>query len=207
MDDLLKHVPEESHRTFLAIVAMTDAFCESRLDAEYGQLCREMAAALCQDGSRVRRGKPAGWAAGIIHAVGWVNFLDDPETTPHASSEELAMALGVSRGTMTAKSRIIREAMDLVRFDPDWCTSAMLGDNPLAWMLEVNGLMIDMRRAPRDLQESAYEKGLIPFVPAPRVERQPDKPAEGIDSTQRPSRPSGKPTYDGPTLFDGLDER
>jgi len=35
-------------------------------------------------------------------------------------------------------------------------------------MLRVNGLMIDIRQAPAELQRLAYEKALIPFVPAER---------------------------------------
>ena len=35
-------------------------------------------------------------------------------------------------------------------------------------MLQVNGLMIDIRQAPAELQRLAYEKGLIPFIPAER---------------------------------------
>jgi hypothetical protein len=31
-------------------------------------------------------------------------------------------------------------------------------------MLEVNGLIIDIRQAPLELQQVAYEKGLIPFI-------------------------------------------
>ena len=41
-------------------------------------------------------------------------------------------------------------------------------DNPMVWMLEINGLMIDIRHAPLELQRLAYEKGLIPFIPAER---------------------------------------
>jgi hypothetical protein len=45
---------------------------------------------------------------------------------------------------------------------------ANLADNFLVWMLQVNGLMIDIRQAPAELQRLAYEKGLIPFIPAER---------------------------------------
>ena len=34
----------------------------------------------------------------------------------------------------------------------------------------VNGLLIDIRRAPIELQRLAHEKGLIPFIPAERQE-------------------------------------
>ncbi len=35
-------------------------------------------------------------------------------------------------------------------------------------MLQVNGPMIDICRAPAELQRLAYEKGLIPFIAAER---------------------------------------
>jgi hypothetical protein len=35
-------------------------------------------------------------------------------------------------------------------------------------MLEVNGVVIDIRKASPELQRFAYEKGLIPFIPAER---------------------------------------
>jgi hypothetical protein len=51
---------------------------------------------------------------------------------------------------------------------PEWTLPSRLAENPLVWMLEVNGLMIDIRQASAELQRLAYEKGLIPFVPTER---------------------------------------
>ena len=52
-------------------------------------------------------------------------------------------------------------------------------DNPLVWMLEVNGFVIDIRHAPREAQVVAYQKGLIPWIPADRPKPPPwqGKPA------------------------------
>ncbi len=36
-------------------------------------------------------------------------------------------------------------------------------------MLEVNGFIMDVRHAPREVQEMAFEKGLIPYIPADRA--------------------------------------
>ena len=33
-------------------------------------------------------------------------------------------------------------------------------------MVSVNGLIVDVRRMPRAIQEEAYRKGLIPYIPA-----------------------------------------
>ena len=38
----------------------------------------------------------------------------------------------------------------------------------MVWMLQVNGLMLDVRQMPREVQEIAFEKGLIPYIPADR---------------------------------------
>ena len=52
--------------------------------------------------------------------------------------------------------------------DPEWCLPSRLEDNPLVWMLTVNGLIMDIRDAPREAQEVAFRKGLIPYIPADR---------------------------------------
>ena len=38
--------------------------------------------------------------------------------------------------------------------------------NPLVWMAEVNGFLVDLRDMPREVQVIAYDKGMIPYVPA-----------------------------------------
>jgi hypothetical protein len=35
----------------------------------------------------------------------------------------------------------------------------------MAWMITVNGLIVDARHLPREIQEVTYRKGLIPYVP------------------------------------------
>jgi hypothetical protein len=56
--------------------------------------------------------------------------------------------------------------LKIVQFDPDWCLPSNLDDNPLVWMLQVNGFWVDIRSMPREVQVLAYEKGLIPYIPA-----------------------------------------
>ncbi len=36
-------------------------------------------------------------------------------------------------------------------------------------MIRVDGLIVDARREPREVQEQAYRKGLIPYIPADRA--------------------------------------
>lgn len=55
---------------------------------------------------------------------------------------------------------------------PDWSLPSMLDQNPLLWMLQVNGLIMDIRTAPRGAQAEACEAGLIPYIPADRETRE-----------------------------------
>lgn len=158
---------------------LLDGFCDSHLNDEYKVLCRKMAVILVDAAPEILRGKPAGWAAGIVYALGHVNFLNDPEASPHVRTEDIARGFGVSVATMHSKARMIREAFELMPFHPDWCLPSLLEENPLVWMLNVNGFLCDIRMMPREAQLVAYEKGLIPYIPA-----------------DRPAAKSGAPTND-----------
>ena len=65
---------------------------------------------------------------------------------------------------MLAKSRIIREGLELMQFDPDWCLPSLIQENPLAWMGEVDGVLVDARHMPLEFQQKAHEAGLIPGI-------------------------------------------
>lgn len=166
LQELTDAVSDAYRERFVAIVERTDAFCDTYLDADYKALCREMAAALCQTGSPVNRGKPDSWAAGVVYALGRVNFLTDPSQTPHMKSPDIAKGFGVSVATMQAKAKVIREGLDLMPFHPDWTLPDQMKSNPLIWLLEVNGVPVDIRDAPREAQVVAYNQGLIPYIPA-----------------------------------------
>ena len=211
MERLLEHIPREFHDVFAAIVKLTVEFCEEHLDEYYQQLARDMAIKVCGKDSfiDVTQGRPKSWASGIIHALGWVNFLQDPSLEPHISSAELTKGFSVSQGTMTAKSKIIRDVLDIAPMDPDWCLPDMLEDNPFVWTVEVNGFVMDMRTAPREFQEAAYAKGLIPFIPDNKKESIPESGTEaknlkfpGIQN-KKTSKPKSAECRDDnePTLF------
>ena len=54
------------------------------------------------------------------------------------------------------------------QLDPRWTLPSRMDDNPLIWLVEVDGFVLDLRREPRHLQEIAFNKGLIPYIPADR---------------------------------------
>jgi hypothetical protein len=108
-----------------------------------------------------------------------VNFLDDKSFEPVMSGKQVAAAFGVSVATMQAKSREIRQGLDIRQFDPEWTLPSLYGKNPLAWMVETkDGLLLDIRRLPREKQMLAFERGIIPNVPAD-AESEGDGPHDG----------------------------
>lgn len=161
-----QNVPKEMQARFDEITQLTDTFCQALLNGEYMRLCRELTATLCRKRpSPLERGKANTWACGIIHALGMVNFLFDSSQTPHLTASQIWEHFGLSSSTMQAKSKQIRDLLGMYQMDPNWSLPSMVDQNPLIWMLEVNGMIIDMRRAPRQLQEIAFRQGLIPYIP------------------------------------------
>ena len=162
-----EHVPTTMQSTYESIVRFTDDVSRKHLNAEYAQLLRYAAAALCRKrSSPVAKGHLHTWACGIAYAIGAVNFLFDKSQTPHMSAAELCKAFGVSQSTGSARAKVVKEALGLFHLHPDWCLPSKLKSNPLVWMLSVNGLLVDIRSMPREVQEIAYHKGLIPYIPA-----------------------------------------
>jgi hypothetical protein len=148
------------------IIGITDEFCREHLNEEYAELARKMAAALSRERpSPLESGRERSWAAGIVYALGRVNFLSDDSFEPHMSMGELCERIGVSQSNASSKSREIWKALDLMQLHPDWCPPSRLEENPLAWIVEVNGLPMDVRMMPKEVREEAYRLGLIPYVP------------------------------------------
>jgi Domain of unknown function (DUF6398) len=162
-------VPESMQAKFAEITALTDGFCTQHLNAEYAQLCRHLTAALCRKRpSPLTTGKAKTWACGIVHAIGMANFAFDSSQEPHISASEMYKIFGVGASTGQGKSKQIRDLMKIRQMDAEWCLPSMIDKNPLIWMLSVNGLIIDIRSAPRMIQEDAYRQGMIPYIPADR---------------------------------------
>jgi len=161
-----QNVPKEMQGRFNEIIQLTDAFSQAHLNDEYAQICRELAATLCRKRpSPLIRGKANTWACGVIHALGMVNFLFDSSQTPHVSSSQIWEYFGLSSSTMQTRSKQIRDLLGISQLDTDWTLPSRVDRNPLIWMLQVNGLVMDMRYAPREIQEEAFLKGLIPYIP------------------------------------------
>jgi uncharacterized protein DUF6398 len=148
------------------VVAVTDVVCREHLDGEYADLCRAVVGKLGRKRpSPLTRGDLRIWASGVVYAVGQLNFVFDPAQTPHATADQLSGWLGVKKTTMANKARWIRDTLKLSHLDGEFMRRDLVEASPLTWLLEVDGMLVDIRRAPVQVQVHAFELGLIPFVP------------------------------------------
>jgi hypothetical protein len=161
-----ERVPAKQQERYASLVSLTDAVCRQHLNEEYAELCRKMAAALCRKRpSPVDNGQPASWACGIVQAIGSVNFLFDKTQAPHWTAHELCAFFGISQSNAALRARQLRTLFHLSPMNWEWTLPSRMAKNPLVWMIQVNGVILDVRMAPREVQELAFAKGLIPYLP------------------------------------------
>jgi hypothetical protein len=162
MPDLLR-IPSAMRDRAQAIIDITDGACHEHLDDEYGQLARRLVARLARKRpSPLARGDARIWAAGVVYAIGQINFLFDPTHTPHLTAKQLAERLGVVHTTMANKAGLINRMLDIGMFEPELTRLGMLEQHPMTWIVEVDGLLVDARMLPPELQAEARRRGLIP---------------------------------------------
>jgi hypothetical protein len=61
-------------------------------------------------------GKLEIWAAGIIHAIGTVNFLFDKSFEPYISVHDICEYFGATQSTTSQKSKVIRDMFKMGYF-------------------------------------------------------------------------------------------
>ncbi len=161
-----ENVPKPMRAKYQEIIEVTNAFSEKHLNDEYAQLIRYAVAALCRKRpSPLVTGRVNTWACGVTHAIGMVNFLFDKSQTPHMSASDLYEKFGVGQSTGQGKSKQIRDILKMYQLDPCWSLPSRVDDNPMVWMLSINGVVVDVRSMPMEVQEMALDKGLIPYIP------------------------------------------
>jgi len=62
----------------------------------------------------------------------------------------------------------IRKMLKIGPMDPAWSLRSIADQNPMTWMVEINGFLVDIRSLKREVQEQALRMGLIPYLPEPQ---------------------------------------
>lgn len=165
--DKFEKVPPAMETIYDEIVGQTDEFCKKHLDKEYAQLSRQAAAALCRKRpSPLLSGGLNTWAGGIIHALCTINFGFDKANPPFTDLLTICEFFDVAKSTTAGKGKKVRELLKMRRFDAKWALKRLVAESSMFWMISFNGYIVDARSMPLEIQELAYQKGLIPYIPA-----------------------------------------
>lgn len=163
-----ERVPAKLWARYEEIVEIGCGAALQHLGTEFAEMVGTLTAVLARKRpSPLDSGRPATWAAAILFVLARTNFLYDKTQTPHTTPNQLAKACGVSASAANGKARAIEDLLGIVPMDPRWTPPSRLRDNPFVWLIEVDGLLVDARTLPREMQEKAVAAGAIPFLPDP----------------------------------------
>ncbi len=163
-DNLLNLDEVKQNPRFQEISSLLEAFTKEHLNQEYFEIAQDMLLELFGSDLELSRSKPESWAAGVMHAVGWVNFLGDPSSTLHMPLKSIAKHFGVSAGTMEAKSRNIRDELELVPLDPVFCTEENQEENPMHELESLETILHCIRDLSEDKQTQATQAKLLSLL-------------------------------------------
>ncbi len=158
-------VPSAAQPTYDAVTAITDSFCRDHLNDEYRDLARAMTAGLCRKRtSPLTSGQPRTWACGIIYVLGQVNFLTDKSSKPFMATADVCAAFGVSQSTVSAKARVISDALRTHCMDPRWTLRSLIDQNHSTAFWSI---CATCRRPPLPSQRVDEDRRKAPSPPPP----------------------------------------
>ena len=163
-------IPKNMQAKYDEITPLVIAFCDEKLNEEYKALCLRLLEKLCRKRpSPLLAGRARTWAAGIVYAIGANNFIFDKSQNIHMTAGELAADFGIAASTAGNKANELRDMFKMDYFNIEWMLPELIAKNPAVWMLQTKeGFVFDVRQAPLEVQQQAFEMGLIPYVPDER---------------------------------------
>lgn len=146
-------INEKAHQ----LVNMTAEFCEKYLDDEYAELCEK----LIRKMSRKRNvpylsGRMDIWAAGILYALGRINFVFEPGDGPFTTRDELCAFFGTNKSTTSQRATKIMDMFKLTYWDDDFSTETNLENNPFSDLIMVDGLILSREMLLKKIMEDGF---------------------------------------------------
>jgi len=135
----LPKVPEEIKQRFIEITNIIQTFSVEHLNDEYYELAIKLAAKLARKRpSPFLGGTTKTWAAGIVHALGIVNFLFDKSKKPYISSADLCNWFDLGQSTISGKSKIIRDMFKITYFNTEWVLPSKVANHPMTQLRKLS---------------------------------------------------------------------
>ena len=140
------------------LIEMTSAFCTDKLDDDYLQLCEKMIKKLGRKRDvPFQRGNLEIWAAAVVYAIGFVNFLFDKSFEPYVSAGEISEYFGTKSSTVSNRAREIKDMFEMSRFSSEFSTETVAAINPYNNFVMVDGFLVLLNTLPPDIQEMVKE--------------------------------------------------
>ena len=122
------------------IIVLAEGFCREKLDGECGELCAKLIKKLGRKRlNPLQSGKVEIWAAGVVHAIGTINFLFDKASPVNMTATDICDYFGASKSTISQKSKLIRDTLGLTAFDAEFSLANVAAENPFNNIVMVNG--------------------------------------------------------------------
>ena len=131
------------------IIELIKEFCSQKLDDEYFGLSVRLIDKL--ERKRVvtfMSGKIEIWAAAIIHALGTINFLFDKSFKPYVTIDEINYFFDTNKSSTGAKSKIIRDLLNIGYFGNEFSTNRIKENNPFDKLMMVDGFIVSKNIEP-----------------------------------------------------------
>jgi len=136
------------------LIETTAAFCKEYLDDDYRQLCEKLIGKMARKRNvPFLSGRMEIWAAAVVYALGSINFLFDKSFKPYITVDDICSYFGTTKSSTSQKAKLIRDMFKMGYYDKEFSTAHMKENSPFSNLVMINGLIVDKRSLPLELQE------------------------------------------------------
>ncbi len=147
-------IPTEMRERFREVATLLGQFGQAYLDPELTAFTLELWRRVCRRQKLdCRRGKPAIWAASMVHVIARMNFLFDPNQPVHLTFDTICGSFQTNKTTVGSKATEIERALRLSQHaEPGLCRREFMDDFTTVQLS--NGMLVSLRMA--------KQMGLVP---------------------------------------------
>jgi hypothetical protein len=147
-------IPTEKRERFREVATLLQQFGQAHLDPELTGFTQELWGRMCRRQTMdCRRGKPAIWAASVVHVIARANFLFDRSQPLHVTFDTICGWFQANKTTVGSKASEIERALRLRQHsEPGLCRREFIED--FTNVQTSNGFVLSLR--------TAKEMGLVP---------------------------------------------
>jgi hypothetical protein len=160
------NVPKKMAARYNEIAEIITRFSDEKLNDEYKEISLRALEKLCRKRpSPLEKGKARTWVCGIVYAIGSNNYIFDKSQPINMTAAEIADWFGLAKSTAGNKASEFANILNISFMNTEFLLKSLIDRNPAIWYLTINGFLRDIRAMPREVQEEAFHKSLIPYIP------------------------------------------